>query len=433
MKIFVRHLRIRPNIRSSLRAPPQASPAHYQPHPHVPEGVEAESLTRYKPPSKLSSPTRSALQESRIPASRQQLQQSQYRNRDYDAEEETSSYTPRQRSREYEEEEITSYSPRQHASRARPQSQPRYQSHEENDEVSAYSSRQRSSKSRAYEEDSGDYAHHSRTSKAESYAEIEPTERAPKPPKEPRVREPRLHLSDLIPESFTPYSYRWETLAPTPDELIDADRFFLKYPPKHLWSEAKFKKIDFGDVPEVAFLGRSNVGKSSLLNALLNNKNLAYTSSKPGRTRLMNAFGIADGKLVLLDMPGYGHASREEWGVQIMKYLKSRKQFRRAFLLIDAKHGLKKNDLQLLEQFGQEGISYQIVLSKIDRVKPKDLEKLFKEVRDLMENGIPGANAGLGEILATAGDPAKKGEKKVGLSDLRRAILVASGLEGVQI
>ncbi|KAI5837806.1 P-loop containing nucleoside triphosphate hydrolase protein, partial [Morchella snyderi] len=224
-------------------------------------------------------------------------------------------------------------------------------------------------------------------------------------------------------------SYRWETLAPTPDELIDADRFFLKYPPKHLWSEAKFKKIDFGDVPEVAFLGRSNVGKSSLLNALLNNKNLAYTSSKPGRTRLMNAFGIADGKLVLLDMPGYGHASREEWGVQIMKYLKSRKQFRRAFLLIDAKHGLKKNDLQLLEQFGQEGISYQIVLSKIDRVKPEDLEKLFKEVRDLMENGIPGANAGLGEILATAGDPAKKGEKKVGLSDLRRAILVASGLE----
>jgi hypothetical protein len=251
MKIFVRHLRTRPNIRSSLLAPPQASPAHYQPHPHVPEGVEAESLTRYKPPSKLSSPTRSALQESRIPASRQQLQQSQYRNRDYDAEEETSSYTPRQRSREYEEEEITSYSPRQHASRARPQSQPRYQSHEENDEVSAYSSRQRSPKSRAYEEDSGDYAHHSRTSKAESYAEIEPIERAPKPPKEPRVREPRLHLSDLIPESFTPYSYRWETLAPTPDELIDADRFFLKYPPKHLWSEAKFKKIDFGDVPEV--------------------------------------------------------------------------------------------------------------------------------------------------------------------------------------
>ncbi|KAH8150139.1 uncharacterized protein LAJ45_05825 [Morchella importuna] len=379
MKIFVRHLRTRPNIRSSLRAPPQASPAHYQPPPHVPEGAEAESLTRYNPPSKLSTPTRSALQESRTPASRLQLQQSQYRNRDYDVEEKPSSYTPRQRSREYKEEEISSYSPRQHA------------------------------------------------------PEIEPIERAPKPPKEPRAREPRLHLSDLIPESLTPYSYRWETFAPTPDELIDADRFFLKYPPKHLWSEAKFKKIDFGDVPEVAFLGRSNVGKSSLLNALLNNKNLAYTSSKPGRTRLMNAFGIADGKLVLLDMPGYGHASREEWGVQIMKYLKSRKQFRRAFLLIDAKHGLKRNDLQLLEQFGQEGISYQIVLSKIDRVKPKDLEKLFKEVRGLMENGIPGANAGLGEILATAGDPAKKGEKKVGLSDLRRAILVASGLEGVQI
>lgn len=252
MKIFVRHLRTRPNIRSSLRAPPQVSPAHYQPPPHVPEGAEAESLARYKPPSKLSTPTRSVLQESRTPASRLQLQ-SRYRNRDYDAEEKTNSYTPRQRSREYEEEEISSYSPRQHAPRTRPQSQPQYQSYEENDEANAYSSRQRSPKSRAYEEeeDLGDYPHYLRTPKTEPSAETEPIERAPKSPKGPRVREPRLHLSDLIPESFTPYSYRWETFAPTSDELIDADRFFLKYPPKHLWSEAKFKKIDFGDVPEV--------------------------------------------------------------------------------------------------------------------------------------------------------------------------------------
>lgn len=187
-----------------------------------------------------------------MPASRQQLQQAQYRNRDYDAEEE-SRYTPKHHSREYGGGGISSHSSRQRASRAPSQSQPRYQSQEESDEVSAYSFRQRSPKSRAYgeEEDPGHYTHRSRTPKAESYVEIEPTECAPKRPKEPRVREPRLHLSDLIPESINPYSYRWETLAPTPDELIDADRFFLKYPPKHLWSEAKFKKIDFGDVPEV--------------------------------------------------------------------------------------------------------------------------------------------------------------------------------------
>lgn len=106
-----------------------------------------------------------------------------------------------------------------------------------------------------------------------------------------------------------------------------------------------------------------------------------------------------------------------------------RDRFRRAFLLIDAKHGLKKNDLLLLDQFGQEGISFQIVLSKIDRVKPDAVAKLFEEVRHLMENGIKGMNAGLGEILATAADPAKKGVKKVGLSELRWAVMVACGLE----
>lgn len=106
-------------------------------------------------------------------------------------------------------------------------------------------------------------------------------------------------------------------------------------------------------------------------------------------------------------------------------------RFRRAFLLIDAKHGLKKNDLLLLEQFGQEGISFQIVLSKIDRVKPDDVSKLFEDVRGLMETGIAGMNAGLGEILATSGDPARKGEKKVGMSELRWSVMVACGLESV--
>jgi GTP-binding protein len=114
---------------------------------------------------------------------------------------------------------------------------------------------------------------------------------------------------------------------PTQADLQRADEFFCRYPPQHLWSEAKFKKIDYGNAPEVAFLGRSNVGKSSMLNALMNHAGMAYTSSKPGKTKLLSAFAINQGKLVLVDVPGYGHASREDWGTQVMKYLLSRKQY----------------------------------------------------------------------------------------------------------
>lgn len=109
------------------------------------------------------------------------------------------------------------------------------------------------------------------------------------------------------------------------------------------------------------------------------------------------------------------------------------RRFRRAFLLIDARHGLKQNDILLLRQFGHEGISFQIVLSKIDRVKPEDIAKLFEFVRHFMHTGIGGMNAGLGEILATSAAPIRKGEKKVGMSELRWAIMVACGLENVRL
>lgn len=211
----------------------------------MPEGIEAESLASYRPPEKFNT-----LQENIIPTSWQQPQRSQYRNRDYDAVEETSSYTTRQRLREHEEEETGSYSPRQRLPRNQSQSQPRYQNYQV-EKAGAHNSPQRSSRNRGYEEDSSNYTPHQHTSRADSNVEANSIERAPRTSKGARAKEPHLHLSDIIPESFSPYAYRWETLAPTPDELVAADRFFLKYPPKHLWSEAKFKKIDFGDVPEV--------------------------------------------------------------------------------------------------------------------------------------------------------------------------------------
>ena len=133
-----------------------------------------------------------------------------------------------------------------------------------------------------------------------------------------------------IPETTT--SYHWDTVAPRSAQLAQAERFFLAHPPSLLFSASKFRTVNLTSVPEVAFLGRSNVGKSSLLNALLGRK-ICFTSSKPGRTRSMNAFAVGGedgvgnpGRLTVLDMPGYGKGSREEWGTEIMKYLVGRKQ-----------------------------------------------------------------------------------------------------------
>lgn len=128
------------------------------------------------------------------------------------------------------------------------------------------------------------------------------------------------------------FSYHWDTAVPTGSNLKYANKFFLSNPPKILYSSDKFRTVEQGTVPEVVFLGRSNVGKSSLLNAVMG-RNICHTSSKPGRTRTMNFFAVggpdgagSPGKIVVLDMPGYGKGSRAEWGPEIIKYLVGRKQ-----------------------------------------------------------------------------------------------------------
>ncbi len=128
-------------------------------------------------------------------------------------------------------------------------------------------------------------------------------------------------------------SYYWDTAPPTPAQLQRSEKFFRAAPPKLMFSATNFRTIEILKIPEVAFLGRSNVGKSSLLNALMG-KNICHTSSKPGRTRSMNFFAVGGedgygnpGRLAVLDMPGYGKGSREEWGTEIMKYLVGRKQY----------------------------------------------------------------------------------------------------------
>lgn len=127
-------------------------------------------------------------------------------------------------------------------------------------------------------------------------------------------------------------SYYWDTAPPTPAQLQRSKKFFRAAPPKLIFSATNFRTIEILRIPEVAFLGRSNVGKSSLLNALMDKK-ICHTSSKPGRTKSMNFFAVGGedghgypGRLAVLDMPGYGKGSREEWGTEIMKYLIGRKQ-----------------------------------------------------------------------------------------------------------
>ncbi|MBO6519117.1 MAG: YihA family ribosome biogenesis GTP-binding protein [Rhodospirillales bacterium] len=140
-------------------------------------------------------------------------------------------------------------------------------------------------------------------------------------------------------------------------------------------------QLPAGNLPEVAFAGRSNVGKSSLLNALTGRKQLARTSNTPGRTREVNFFD-AGGRLMLADLPGYGYAKVsktevEAWTRLIEDYLRGRVQLRRCCLLIDARHGLKDSDRTAMKMMDQAAQNYQVVLTKCDKIKPGPLKKLI--------------------------------------------------------
>jgi len=243
-------------------------------------------------------------------------------------------------------------------------------------------------------------------------------------------------------------SYHWDTIAPEPSQLKHAATFFEKRPPKFLWSAPKFKTMDFGNSPEVCFLGRSNVGKSSILNALLGRK-LAHTSSKPGRTKCMNAFAVGGAedngtnRLVVLDMPGYGKGGRAEWGTQVLKYLGKRTQMKRAFLLIDAQHGIKDSDLHLISLFKEQSIPYQIILSKVDRVlfdgkrNPSqgaldfrfiELQKTMEAAKKLVQPNQEDANSAIGEVISCSSEKWLDG-KRLGVDAIRFAMLKAAGLE----
>ena len=162
------------------------------------------------------------------------------------------------------------------------------------------------------------------------------------------------------------------------------EEFFLKNKPKFLVGAVNIDQLPIKNIPEVAFVGRSNVGKSSLINAITRS-DIAIASKTPGRTRQLNFFNIAD-KINFVDMPGYGFAKAskkdiENWNELIFKYLLGRVHLKRLFLLIDSRRGIKDNDLEVMKVLDNYAVLYQVVLTKTDEVKKEELEKVLNNTK----------------------------------------------------
>jgi len=175
-------------------------------------------------------------------------------------------------------------------------------------------------------------------------------------------------------------------------------------------------------VPEIALAGRSNVGKSSLINAVCNRKALARTSNTPGRTQELNFFDVGQPlRLRLCDMPGYGFAEApkdmvKRWRFLINDYLRGRQVLKRTFVLIDSRHGLKSVDNDIMDMLDGAAVSYQLVLTKIDKIKATDLEAVFAATTEQARKH-PAAHPGL---IATSSETGR------GIEDLRTAMLAAA-------
>ncbi|MBM3650899.1 MAG: YihA family ribosome biogenesis GTP-binding protein [Alphaproteobacteria bacterium] len=205
-------------------------------------------------------------------------------------------------------------------------------------------------------------------------------------------------------------------------EAIEAARKLFAGPCGFVAGAASLDSLPAIALPEIAFAGRSNVGKSSLVNALTGRRTLARTSSRPGHTRQINFFDLG-GRLGLVDLPGYGFAQvsrsmKEAWQDLAAAYLRGRPTLKRVCLLIDARHGVKEADRETMKNLDSAAVSYQLVLTKADQLRPAEVPRAIAAAEAVARKH----GAAHPEVLATSSETGQ------GLAELRAEIVVAAGL-----
>jgi GTP-binding protein len=206
-------------------------------------------------------------------------------------------------------------------------------------------------------------------------------------------------------------------LAETPDAVLrEKGRLLFAQQTDFLKGVVAIDGLPADDRIEICFAGRSNVGKSTLINALTGRKALARTSNTPGRTQEINFFTAADSHY-LVDLPGYGYANAplpvvEKWQRLLKKYLSGRRSLRRAFVLIDARHGVKSVDEEILSLLDSAAVTFQCVLTKADKIKTHEQEALLQQVRGALSKHP----AAYPELILTSS------EKGMGVETLRATI-----------
>ena len=211
-------------------------------------------------------------------------------------------------------------------------------------------------------------------------------------------------------------------MAERPPEEIEAARKLFAGPCDFVSGAASVESLPPATGPEIAFAGRSNVGKSSLVNALTGRRTLARVSAKPGHTRQVNFFDLA-GRLLLVDLPGYGFAQvsrsmKETWQDLASAYLRGRPTLKRVCLLIDSRHGVKDSDRETMRNLDSAAVSYQLILTKVDQLKAADVPRAVAAAEAVARKH----GAAHPEVLPTSS------ESGFGIAELRAEIMAVAAV-----